>query len=73
MGKAYIVFETNADQQMLKELYQGPSFDIAEHIAMKAFMDSYCQTDIGVWREDDGHATFLFSDETKRLRGECLG
>ena len=72
MDKVYIVFETNADQEVVKQLYQGPSFDIAEHVAMNAFMKSYCQTDIGVWREDDQHATFLFSDETKRKRGECM-
>lgn len=72
----YTVWETNADNEEIRNYYIGDSRDIAESLAVKLFVKSGYRKDMMVTVRRGGeteiHGT-LFSEETKRLRGECQG
>jgi hypothetical protein len=74
LNARYIVWETNADLEEIRNFYIGDSRDIAETLACRLYLKSGYRKDfmITVRRggETEIHGT-LFSMETKRLRGEC--
>jgi hypothetical protein len=76
LNTRYTVWATNADLEEVQNFYIGDSCDIAETLACRLFVKSGMQKDFMVTArngyETEIHAS-VFSDRTKRLRGECQG
>lgn len=70
----YEVFETNADLEQVKVVYQGYDRDMAETKMFLLFRASGYGTDFMLLNsEDRGKIEVAFSAKTKQLRGECQG
>ena len=72
----YIVWETNADHEEIRNYYIGDSRDIAESLACKLYVKSEYRKDFMITVRRAGETEIhgsLFSEKTKRLRGECAG
>ena len=72
----YTVWETNADNEEIRNYYIGDSRDIAESLAVKLFVKSEYRKDMMITVRRGGETEIhgvLYSEKTKRLRGECQG
>ena len=70
----YQVWQTNADLESIALLYSGPSLDWAETLALKLLAESAYSVDYMVYcLTTQEIIAYAFSEQTKRLRGECQG
>jgi len=76
LNTRYTVWATNADLEEVQNFYIGDSKDIAETLACRLFLKHEQQKDFMVTArrglDTEIHGT-VFTDRTKRLRGECQG
>ncbi len=68
----FTVYETNADYEPLRSVYNGESLDIAETLAVKVFKQHAFEKDfmvVNMTKRDV--VSVILSERTKRIRGEC--
>lgn len=70
----YEVYETNADLEQVKPVFQGYDRDMAETKMFLLWRASGYGKDFMMSNsEDRGKIEYVFSAKTKQLRGECQG
>lgn len=70
----YEVYETNADLEQVRVVFQGYDRDMAETRMFHLFRSSGYGKDFMLLNsEDRGKIEVAFTVKTKALRGECLG
>ncbi len=68
----FTVYETNADYEPLRSVYNGESLDVAESVAVKEFKTNEFLKDfmvVNMTKRDVVSA--ILSERSKRIRGEC--
>jgi hypothetical protein len=72
--RLYEVYHTNADLEQLNLVWQGFDRDIAESFMVRRFKESFYSQDFMLYNHTAQEPLcLLFSEHTKRLRGECQG